>query len=253
MALLSSRELRAAEALARIGYCNPFLPERLALERTALGTAFRGSDQVLHLPADADRKTPDAARQAIFLNFAALRKKAEALTEKMRSRLLDGATASDRELGIYRDVALLLIYSQHMSYVDTSATGHIAGAQPEHTTAVWKAFQRDFDKYLHIPGLPLPAHYDAGHCFAVFFQIQRAFDRIFECIIGRSMPVARLRAAVWESIFTHDMGRYTRALYRNIGEIPTLITGQFRDREGAGRAGDRHVQVHPVQRAHRTL
>ena len=122
-------------------------------------------------------------------------------------------------------MALLLIYSQHMSYVDTAATGHIAGAQPEQTSAVWKAFQQDFDKYLHVPGLQLPAHYDAGHCFAVFFQIQRAFDRIFECIIGRSMPVARLRAAVWESIFTHDMGRYTRALYRNIGEIPTLITG----------------------------
>jgi len=104
MALLSSQELRAAEALARIGYCNPFLPERLALERTARGTAFRGSDQVLHLPPDADRKTPDAARQAIFLNFAALRKRAESLTEKMRSRLLDGAMASERELGIYRDM-----------------------------------------------------------------------------------------------------------------------------------------------------
>ena len=39
------------------------------------------------------------------------------------------------------------------------------------------------------------------------------------------MPIARLRAAVWESIFTHDMSRYARAVYRTMGDIPTLITG----------------------------
>ena len=62
MAVLSTREQRAAAALAQIGYCNPFLPERLALERTALGTAFRGSDQLLNLPPDADRMARDKGR-----------------------------------------------------------------------------------------------------------------------------------------------------------------------------------------------
>ena len=39
------------------------------------------------------------------------------------------------------------------------------------------------------------------------------------------MPIAHLRAAVWESSFTHDMGRYSRAVYKTMGSIPTLITG----------------------------
>ena len=39
------------------------------------------------------------------------------------------------------------------------------------------------------------------------------------------MPTARLRATIWESIFTHDMGRYIRGVYKSLGDITTLITG----------------------------
>jgi DNA-binding NtrC family response regulator len=39
------------------------------------------------------------------------------------------------------------------------------------------------------------------------------------------MPAARLRAAVWQSIFTHDMRRYVRTLSRGISDIPTLVVG----------------------------
>jgi DNA-binding NtrC family response regulator len=61
--------------------------------------------------------------------------------------------------------------------------------------------------------------------FACFFQLARAFIHIFDCIIGGSMASARLRADVWRSVFTHDMRRYGRGLYRQMGDIATLITG----------------------------
>jgi transcriptional regulator with PAS, ATPase and Fis domain len=143
----------------------------------------------------------------------------------MRSCLLSGAAASEQELRMYQDLALYLLYNRHMAYLNTLAAAHTTGAALEQKSSVWKAFHEDFAWYLQLPGFPLPAHVEAGHCFAVFFQIQRAFNHIFECIIGRSMPIARLRAAVWESIFTHDMGRYSRAVYKSMGDIPTLITG----------------------------
>ncbi len=218
MAILSSRELKAAEAIGAIGYCNPFLPERLALERTALGAQFLCADPVINLPPGADLKT-------IFPNFTALRERAEVLSEKMRAQILAGTTPSEREIRIYRDLALYLLYNRHTSYLDKVATAPAKRGKTDQKSAAWDDFQRDFDRYLQLPGFPLPAHIEAGHCFAVFFQIQRAFNHIFECIIGRSMPIARLRAAVWQSIFTHDMGRYTRAVYRTMGNIPTLITG----------------------------
>jgi DNA-binding NtrC family response regulator len=39
------------------------------------------------------------------------------------------------------------------------------------------------------------------------------------------MAAARLRAAVWQSIFTHDVQRYRRALFDRMADVPTLITG----------------------------
>ena len=218
MAILSSRELKVAEAIGAIGYCNPFLPERLALERTALGAEFFCADPVINLPPGADLKT-------IFPNFTALRERAEVLSEKMRGKILAGTTPSEREVRVYQDMALYLLYNRHTSYLDKVATVPAEHAKTDQESAAWEDFQRDFDRYLQLPGIPLPAHIEAGHCFAIFFQIQRAFNHIFAYIIGRSMPIARLRAAVWQSIFTHDMGRYTRAVYNTIGAIPTLITG----------------------------
>ena len=218
MAILSSRDLKAAEAIGQIGYCNPFLPERLALERSALGPAFQCADPVINLPPGADLKT-------IFPNFTALRERAEHLAEKMRSSMLGGTTLTEQELRIYQDMTLYLLYNRHMSYLDNVATALARHAKTAQSSAAWTDFQKDFQRYLELPEFPLPAHFEAGHCFAVFFQIQRAFNHIFECIIGRSMPVARLRAAIWESIFTHDMSRYTRAVYKTMGSIPTLITG----------------------------
>lgn len=218
MAILSSRELRVAEAIGKIGYCNPFLPERLALERLALGAEFRCADPVMNLPPDAGLKT-------IFPNFTALRERAEVLSEEMRAQMLGGMTPSEHEIRIYQDMALYLLYNRHMSYLDKVAAAPATAARTEQKAGAWRDFQRDFDWYLKLPGFPLSAHIEAGHCFAVFFQIQRAFNHIFECIIGRSMPIARLRAAVWESIFTHDMSRYARAVYKTMGDIPTLITG----------------------------
>jgi len=55
--------------------------------------------------------------------------------------------------------------------------------------------------------------------------VRRAFYHIYEYIIGSSMAAARLRAAVWQSIFTHDMPLYRREMYGRMGDIVTLITG----------------------------
>lgn len=219
MALLTGRDRRAAEAIARIGYCNPFLPERLELERAALGAAFEGDDAIISLPFDGDI-------QAVFRNFSALRDRAEGLVNRMRLRLLARVETTDMERRMYLDSVLYLLYNRHASVLDSLAQIGTAAERTRQTADVWEPFLDDFRWYLELPELRRPEHYEAGHCFAVFFQIQRAFSHIFECIIGRSRPSMHLRAAVWESIFTHDMGRYTRALYRTMGEIPTLITGE---------------------------
>ena len=89
----------------------------------------------------------------------------------------------------------------------------------------YAAFLRDWNHFFDLPDRPLPGGYEPAHTFACFSQLARAFLQIFSCIIGNSLSAARLRAAVWQSIFTHDMQRYRRALYASMGDFATLITG----------------------------
>ena len=84
---------------------------------------------------------------------------------------------------------------------------------------------KGLEAFFEIDGVHFPTKHDPRHTFACFRQIQRAFDQIFRDIIGGSMPAARLRASIWQSIFTHDMRRYRRTLYGRMGEFATLITG----------------------------
>ena len=54
MAFLGSDERAFAEAISRLAYCNPFLVERIACEREALGADFvpLSSEQVDSLSLD---------------------------------------------------------------------------------------------------------------------------------------------------------------------------------------------------------
>ncbi|MEN8181194.1 MAG: sigma-54 factor interaction domain-containing protein, partial [Myxococcota bacterium] len=105
----------------------------------------------------------------------------------------------------------------------------LQAAQGKATTgrmAVWPRFVADVRHFLEIPGIEMPVDTSAGPLFAWGFQIRRAFEHIFRQIYGGSMPAARLRACVWQSVFTHDTRRYRRSLHRRMGDIPTLVIGE---------------------------
>ena len=72
---------------------------------------------------------------------------------------------------------------------------------------------------------PLPAQPEPVHLLAILFQIARAYHQIHASILGTSDAAIELRAAVWESIFTHDVMRYQRSLYRHMADLTTLVTG----------------------------
>ena len=69
MALFTSSERRVAETVGPLGCCNPFLPERIAWERAALGGDFddRFADWNLHHEASRSpnvQVTPGPLRSA---------------------------------------------------------------------------------------------------------------------------------------------------------------------------------------------
>jgi transcriptional regulator with GAF, ATPase, and Fis domain len=91
--------------------------------------------------------------------------------------------------------------------------------------AYFDRFASEVEKFLGPTPWFSDPRFSAEHRFAICFQIRRAFHFINAKIRGRSRAITRLRAAVWQSIFTHDMLRYDKSLYDRMHDITTLITG----------------------------
>ncbi|HEX6210489.1 MAG TPA: sigma-54 factor interaction domain-containing protein [Methylomirabilota bacterium] len=211
MGLLDPEDRTLAEAISRLAYCNPFLPERIECERQALGTQFVPGGTLWHVSGE-----PEPAP-----NLQALRQRAEALTARLNACLVTGRRPSGEELRLYEDVVVYHLFSR---YEDD----FYALIEPRRATApvaFYEAFRRDAERLLRTPQATLLAARDVPHLFAALFQIRRAFHYIFRNILGNSAPIVRLRAAVWQSIFTRDMRRYRRSLYQRMGDVATLISG----------------------------
>ena len=217
MAWIPDSERGFLESVSRLGYCNPFLPERVSFERAALGGDFVEGEPVWSQQvAEPERPRANAWR---------ITEKLERVAEGLRARLAAGAGAGERDLALYEDAVLLLLYQRFYPDFFEASFGPSAAKPDPARWRFYSNFLAGWRHFFHIEGVRFPTGHDPRHTFACFRQIQRAFEQVFREIIGGSMPAARLRAAIWQSIFTHDMRRYRRTLYARMGEFATLITG----------------------------
>jgi len=206
MEIYSPAERRFLTAVASLAYSNPFLPERLDQERAALGREFVAGGPVWSASvADPAAEPPNVAR---------IQAKLEPLIEAVHLRMERAADVSAADLAIYEESVHEMLYERYYRRFATEGRWQF-----------YRQFQADWKRYFSIAGKRFETALQPAHVFACYRQIRRAFLQIFDNIIGDSMPAARLRASVWQSIFTHDMRRYRRVLYARMGDFPTLITG----------------------------
>ncbi len=216
MGIFTTEQRRFTQSISDMVYGNPFVPERIDYERQALGDDFAETPRVWSLLAGAESERA---------NLAKLVDRIEPLAETLRDRLASGTKASSDDLVLYGDLVLTMLYQRDRMDFQRTIADALEGRRSTGQIRYWKQFNRDFDRYLRIPGMTMPVEQDSAHIFAVFFQIRRAFYQIITAIVGGSMPTARLRASVWQSIFTHDMRRYIRVLYKRMADYTTLVTG----------------------------
>ncbi len=217
MALFSDEERRLAAAVQGLIYVNPFLPGRIAFEKALLGEDFDAVGEDWNLqPEDADVDNP---------NLALLRERIAALVESVRPRLKRPGSLPAEEEELFQSLAFFHLYHHHESDLSRYIGEYAVGRSPRGPVPFYRDFAEDVDATLgSLPGRKTtPAQ--AAHLFACMFQIRRAYHNLSHEIVGRSRPAARLRAAVWESIFTHDLRRYWAALYDRMEDFTTLVTG----------------------------
>lgn len=212
MSLFTPTERDTADALSRLAFCNPFLPERVERERVVLGRDFVPTDAVWSIRAEGNLENPNIGRLGVI---------AEAMASKIRGRLMVAGKPDAGEQALYRDVVVYVLYHRYEPGLDEA----IVKPAPGRRVGCYRKFRTDVEHFFAVPGIDRSMLVDPDHLFACLFQIRRAFSQIFNDIVGGSMPTARLRAAVWQSIFTHDMRRYQRSLYRRMQDVTTLVTG----------------------------
>lgn len=204
MPFLNASEKALATDFAALVYANPFLEERITHERRILGDEHAHGQPYWSLQ-------PDAKREATITAIAA---RCDALVETLRGRLRGGARPSRDEQQLYDDLVIYFLYERYREAI----LGLIERGEASTRVDFYARFRADVIAYLG-------ERTDAGHLFACFYQVRRAFHQVYRNIVGRTRPVAALRAAVWQSIFTHDVRRYRRSLWPRMGDIPALITG----------------------------
>jgi hypothetical protein len=215
--LLSDTERTAVRAVAGLATGNPFLPERIENERRALGDRFRRVTAVWHEGSDLEDANPNVDR---------LTELVERLAPELRARLARGVAAAADELEDYQGFVFYLLYYRTLPvFFDLVERGQ-SGRSTTGRISAYARWLEDVRHFLEIPDVRLPLRVDPAHLFAWGYQIRRAFEGTFRGIHGGSMPAARLRAAVWQSVFTHDSRRYGRSLYRRMSDVTTLILGE---------------------------
>ncbi len=217
MPLFKTKERSLLENFSKIGFGNPFLAEWIELEKAALGPHYVEEPPYWSMEVDnPDRRRPNTGRMIA---------KIERVFGDIPRRLASGDQPHRSELVLYEDATLFMLYHYFHDRLHKAAFSGLNVKAGVVKIDFYKDFVQAWNQKMLWNGEALPSGHEPQHTFACFFQIARAFHHIFENILGGSPPAARLRAAVWQSIFTHNIRRYRRAFYNRMGDFATLITG----------------------------
>jgi DNA-binding NtrC family response regulator len=158
-------------------------------------------------------------------NVSEITLRCAALLARLRKTWPRDGKITVEDADLYEEVAGYWLYQEYAAHFDRVILSALEGHGQEGRVEFYPAFRADVERCLGLPGLAKLDQQTAPHWFACAFQIRRAFHNIFRPLVGSSAPMAQLRGAIWQSICTHNLRRYRRVLFAQMGDYSTLITG----------------------------
>jgi Sigma-54 interaction domain len=201
------RELFAG--VAQVAFGNPFSPERSRL--------------IVQL-------APGATLGDLTRDREALARQVEPRLHAIASgsaRLLDRYGAEDRR--VLEPTCLYVSYHRHVAQFDQlierqAGRGGTPLTVPFADEAIGELTGFGFDEAR------------ALRYFAFFHQLRRAFYFIYRSLAGDCPSMRRLRHALWNNVFTHDMRGYEAGLWSRMEDFSTLLLGATGTGKGAAAA-----------------
>ena len=169
------------EATGQLAYCNPFLPERVELERRALGRDFEPHGEVWHRD-ETSEPNPNVIR---------IQERLEERLPSWRSELLEQRAPPRKDLQLYRDVVYYTMYNRWQA----DLLELVQRPKNSARVALWPDFEAGH-AFLLPPELQLQGQAPTHLVFAWFFQLRRAFHHVFHRLYGSSAPVAKRRSPI---------------------------------------------------------
>ena len=208
-----------AEAVQELSLANPFLPARIECERRALGADFRDAGAEWNRLAPAWQAHP---------NLVLIRERVHALVTRAASvwPKSPAGRVARADARLFTNLVLFEIYLRFSARFDEAVRSALAGAgAPGRRVGFFAEFRDEVERGLRRPGLAILEESPPEHIFACLFQLRRAFHHIHYSLVGGSPALGRLRASIWESVFTRDLELYRQVFWRRMHDFTTLIAG----------------------------
>lgn len=204
--IFSPHERPLAQSLARMILKNPFQDGRHRLEREILDISGR-----------------DHSDRSELASILAL---LEDLLRSCRAQLQETPIqAGSADAALYQELVLLHLFHQHRRDFDRLIEVSHARGSADQRIPFYERFIRELGYWLPDGLSGEYAAIGEARIFALFFQVRRAFQHLYQNIVGTSPAAQRLRARLWQSLFTSRMDRYRRALVGRMADVVTTLTG----------------------------
>ncbi len=197
MELFDTRQREQIRLFGRLVMANPFSSERTDVEALLLGRRHRRAYRAWH---SIDGKP------SVNSNLSRIHDLCDSLVRLGLSRGASRFSSLDSEF--FQEWDLLALYWLFSRWsLPMSRNVYLGDRAEEETARLYPEFARDFGEALNLPGRRCPSVYSPEKVFALFHQIHRAFNSIYDFIAGGTEEAALLRSSIWQSIFTFDMER----------------------------------------------
>jgi DNA-binding NtrC family response regulator len=224
MSLFTPPERTFTRAVIDVLASNPFDPGFVARFREVMGEGAGPPGSVLAWQPGWGVWGPTDPRPG----GSVMRDRLAVTGDRARDTLAAGDAADAADLELFEALSIYRLYRTVGLEFDRVIDAAVRDPRADPgagVRGVWDEFRREHARLLKVGRHRFPLGLAPAHLFACFFLLRRAFYHLFNDVIGLSGPVARLRAAVWDSVITHDVREWSRTLAVRMRDFPTLITG----------------------------